>query len=196
MKNVKYVIIAIACICLICGGFFLFAQSNPAFTEKELTEVEKVIVKDLEKDYPKTPREVVKFYNRIVTAYYSGSITEEQLSDLVDQMVCLFDDELALINPRDEYYRSVLADVADYKEKKRTIVNSDVCDTNDVVYLDDQKEGTDNVDKLAYVNASYFINTNGEFTYTYQQFVLRKDENGRWKILVFYEIEGESEDDE
>ena len=40
MKNAKYVIIAIACICVICAGFFFFSQSNQEH-EKNLTEVEK-----------------------------------------------------------------------------------------------------------------------------------------------------------
>ena len=43
MKNAKYVIIAIACICVICAGFFLFSQGNQV-NEKDLTEIEKVIV--------------------------------------------------------------------------------------------------------------------------------------------------------
>ena len=83
----------------------------------------------------------------------------------------------------------------EYNEKNKRIVNSDVCDSNDVVYVDDVKDGSTEVDKLAYVNASYFVNTDGEFTNTYQQFVLRQDENGRWKILTFYQIEGEKSDD-
>ena len=46
MKNAKYLIIAIACICLICAGFFFLTQDNKT-DEKNLTEIEKVIVKDL-----------------------------------------------------------------------------------------------------------------------------------------------------
>ena len=38
MKNFKFVIIAIACIILICVGFYSFSQKNVT-TEKELTEV-------------------------------------------------------------------------------------------------------------------------------------------------------------
>lgn len=196
MKNAKYVIIAIACICLICGGFYLFAQSQTE-TEEQLTQAQKVILKDLEKDYPKTPRAVVSYFNQILECYYgSEEITDQQLEDLVDQAILLFDDELALINPRDEYYDAVIADIQNYKDMNKTIVKSDVADSNDVLYIDDEKEGTDNVDELAYVDATYFVNTNGDFAYTYQQFVLRKDEDGRWKILVFYEIEGDSSEDE
>lgn len=195
MKKARLIIIALACICLICGGYFLFSQNNTV-SEENLTEVEKVLVKDLKKDYPKTPREVVKFYNRIVQCYYSEKLSDKEIEDMADQMLYLLDEDLLVVNPRDEYYRSVVSDIKEYNEKNKRIVNSDVCDSNDVVYVDDVKDGSTEVDKLAYVNASYFVNTDGEFTNTYQQFVLRQDEDGRWKILTFYEVEGESGEDD
>lgn len=194
MKNAKYVIIAIACICVICAGFFFFSQDNKE-DEKNLTEIEKVIVKDLKNNYPKTPREVVKFYNKIVKCYYGDEPTEKQLNDLVDQMMYLMDDDLVLVNPRDTYYNSVVKDIAQYKDEKKQLVSTDVCDSNDVKYVTDDKDGGTEKDELAYVNASYFMNTDGKFAYTYQQFVLRQDEEGRWKILTFYQIEGEESDD-
>ena len=193
MKNAKYVIIAIACICLICAGFFFLSKDTQP-NEKNLTEIEKVIVKDLKNNYPKTPREVVKFYNRIVKCYYGDKPTEAQLNDLVDQMLLILDEDLLLVNPRNAYYNSVVKDIASYKEKNKTLVSTDVCDSNDVVYVTDEKDGANEKDKLAYVNASYFINSDGNFGYSYQQFVLRQDEDGCWKILTFYEIEGEDSD--
>ena len=194
MKNAKYVIIAIACICAICAGFFFFSQDNKE-QEKNLTEIEKVIVKDLKKNYPKTPREVVKFYNRIVKCYYGDTPTEEQLNDLVDQMLGIMDEDLLLVNSRDVYYNSVVSDIAQYKQEKKQLVSTDVCDSNEVKYVTDHKDGESQKDELAYVNASYFINTDGKFAYTYQQFVLRQDVDGRWKILTFYQVEGEDSDD-
>ena len=193
MKNAKYVIIAIACICLICAGFFFLSKDTQP-NEKNLTEIEKVIVKDLKNNYPKTPREVVKFYNRIVKCYYGDKPTEAQLNDLVDQMLLILDEDLLLVNPRNAYYNSVVKDIASYKEKNKTLVSTDVCDSNDVVYVTDEKDGANEKDKLAYVNASYFINSDGNFGYSYQQFVLRQDEDGCWKILTFYEIDGEDSD--
>ena len=195
MDKAKVIIIAIACVCLICMGYFFFSQGNVT-SEKELTDIEKVLVKDLKRDYPKTPREVVKFYNRIIKCYYGENLTEKEVEQMADQMLCLLDEDLLLVNPRSEYFRSVKKDIEQYKEQKKHIVSTDVCDSNDVEYVDDKKDGTDQVDKLAYVNASYFINTNGKFTNTYQQFVLRQDDDGRWKILTFYEVEGESEEDD
>lgn len=194
MKNAKYVIIAIACICVICAGFFFFSQDNKE-DEKNLTEIEKVIVKDLNNNYPKTPREVVKFYNRIVKCYYgSEEPTEKQLSKLVDQMICLMDEDLLLVNPRDVYYNSVVSDINQYKNQKKQLVSTDVCDTNDVKYVTDDKNGQAEKDNLAYVTASYFINTDGKFAYTYQEFVLRQDTKGNWKILTFYQIQGDESD--
>lgn len=194
MKNMKYVIIAVACICLICTGFYFFSKDKAA-TEADLTEVEKLITKDLEENYPKTPREVVKFYNRILCCYYGEELEDNQLEKLVDQTLLLLDEDLLLVNSRDEYYDSVVADIEKYKSEKKSVVSSDVCDSNDVKYVDDVKDGNTEVDEIAYVNASYFVNTNGNFAYTYQQFVLRKDDDGRWKILTFYEVEGEPSDD-
>lgn len=195
MKNLKYVIIAVACVCLICAGFYFVSKDNAA-TESDLTKVEKLIVKDLEENYPKTPREVVKFYNDIICSYYGEDLEGGQLEKLVDQMLLLLDEDLLLANPRDEYYDSVVADIQTYKEANKKVVSSDVCDSNDVVYVDDVKEGGAKVDKIAYVDVSYFVNTDGEFAYTYQEIVLRQDDDGNWKILTFYEVEGEPSEDE
>lgn len=195
MKKARIIIIAVVCIGLICGGYYFYSQNN-VINEEELTEVEKIIVKDLKKDYPKTPREVVKLYNRIVKCYYGEEMDDDQLEKMVDQMMTLLDEDLLLVNPRDEYYSSVVSEIEEYQKEKKVIVSTDVCDSNDVKYVDDKKDDANKIDKLAYVNASYFINTDGKFANTYQQFVLRQDEDGHWKILTFYEVEGESSEDE
>ena len=192
MKKITMIIVAIACVCLICGGFYFAIVNSEDGKEKELTEVEKLIVKDLDNDYPKTPREVIKLYNRIVTCYYDEDTTKEQLGDLVDQMVKLFDAELLLVNDRETYYSSVATEVASYKNRGRYIAEAKVCDSNDVVYIDDKEKN----DKVAYVTASYFIREKNDFEKTYQEFVLRKDADGKWKLVTFYLIKGEDSDDE
>ena len=194
MKNAKYVVIAIACICVICAGFFFFTQGNKE-TQKDLTEMEKVIVKDLKNSYPKTPREVVKYYNRIMKCYYGDTPTEEQYKALLEQERLLWDEDLLLNNPKDVHYQSVLNDIQYFKDNNIKLVSTDVCDSNDVLYVTDEKDGNTEVDQIAYVEASYFMNNNGKFVYTYQEYVLRQDENGRWKVLKFSVVEGEKSDD-
>ena len=195
MKNAKYAIIALACVCLICVGFYFFAESQTP-DETELTDIEKVIIKDLEKDYPKTPREVVKFYNRIYEGYYGGEATDEQVKKMSNQMLLLLDEELLELNPKEQYYQQVAKDIAEYKKAKKVLIKTDVADSNDIRYMDDEKAGSTEADKLAYVKAAYFVRADKTFTNTYQEFVLRQNAQGKWKIVAFYEIEGESSDDE
>lgn len=191
MKKTRLVILAIVCITLICGGFYYLIHVGKQNDEKELTEIQKILTKDLEKIYPKTPREVIKLYNRILLCYYDEKVTEEELEQLVEQAQLLFDEELLVINPKDKYLASIKDEIALYKEKNRQIVETSVGSSNDVLYKQDGD------DEIAYVTASYFTKENNAFSKTYQQYVLRKDQDGRWKMLAFYKVEGESlKDDE
>ncbi len=192
MKKTTIIVIAIACIALICGGFYFVLSNGAGDSEKELTEVEKILTRDLDNNYPKTPREVIKLYNRILTCYYDSETESEDLEKLVDQMMHLFDDELLLVNDKETYYASVLADVALFAEKEKVVVETDVCDSNDVKYVQD----ADKDDEIAYVTASYFVRESGEFYKDYQEHVLRKDADGRWKLVVSRQIEGEDFEDE
>lgn len=190
-KSIVRTIVAVVMILAIVGGYYIFTMQKRASVEDavELTEVQKVITKDIEANYPATPREVVKYYNRILTCFYNEEYSEDELYALGDQARLLFDEELLGNNPRDEYFAALKADIEDYHEKSKMITNSTVCDSNDVNYQ------TVDGDECAYVTASYFINESKKYDRTYQMYVLRKDEDGNWKILVFYQIEGESSDE-
>jgi hypothetical protein len=153
----------------------------------ELTETQKIITKNLDKDYPMTPREVVKFYNRISLCMCNEDFSDDELKSLCDQMLKLLDAELVEANPADQYYESAKAEVEQDHENSKTIMSSSVSDTNDVQYQ------TVDGDECAYVTASYFINENKKYSRTYQTFVLRKDDDGNWKILTWYRTEGDSE---
>lgn len=187
-KTIVRVMIAVFAVMLIVGSYYYFTvyKSVGAEDNVELTEVQEVITKDLKDNYPATPREVVKCYNRIQECFYNESYTDEELYDLGDQARMLMDEELLANNPRDPYFDALKADIAEFEEKDIKIVSSDVCDSNDVQY---QKiDG----DECAYVTASYFLDEAKSYSRTYQMYVLRKDEDGNWKILVFYQVEGDS----
>ena len=192
MKKIGVVILAVLCVGMTCLGFFFVKRNADSNQNKdvELTEVEKLITKDLSKNYPATPREVVKLYNRIITCYYEQDYTDEQLDQLADQAWCLFDEELQENNPKDQYLMSVELDIANYEQRERYIAQSDVCDSQDVLYK------TIDGDEIAYVNASYFVREGSTYDKSYQQYVLRQDAQDRWKILVFYQIAEPSEEEE
>lgn len=185
MKKVRIVIIAVVLVGLVCGGFYYMSSKKDVSVENktELTTLDKLILKDLESNYPSTPRAVVKLYNQIITCYYSAGFKDDEFEKLVDQALLLFDDELKAKNPKDEYMETLSNEIEEYKTKDKTISQTAVCSSNDVLYRND------NGDEIAYVNASYFIKEGKEHVKTYEQYVLRKDEKGNWKILGYYEIE-------
>ena len=178
-KKVRVIVIAVACIAILCGGFFLFTQGLNAGNPDKLTEVQKIIVTDLEKNYPPSPRSVVELYNRIVHCYHSEGLKKDELSKLVDQMMLLWDKDLLVKNTKEEYLLSVQADIQLYKQAKKTIMSMSICDLDDVEYKTDDRNG----DKLAFVDTTYFVNNNGEFTNSYMRVGLRKDDKGNWKII-------------
>ena len=188
MKKTRIVILAIVIVAAICTAFYIVNNNSKkeSAKEAELTEIQKITTRNMEKDYPATPREVIKFYNRIVKCYYGRQYSDDELEQLVDQALSMFDDDLLKKNEKESYIESVKSDAAQYEEDNKSISQTDVCDSNDVKYM------TDNGDDIAYVTASYFIKTGSSYTKTYQEYVLRKDDDGDWKILTFYKIEGES----
>ena len=182
MKKVGITVAAAVCVVLLCVGFYFMKNSDGSQASKE----------NLTDDYPKTPRAVIKLYNQIITSYYSGNYTDDEFDKLIDQARMLFDQELADNNSKDDYKKSVETSIADYKNRSFKIRQTNVCDSDDVKYLTDDSNG----DKLAYVRASYFTEENKKFDKTYQMYVLRKDDNGDWKIRTFYKIKGNSTEEE
>ena len=178
MKKVGITVAAAVCVVLLCVGFYFMKNSDGSQASKEnLTVVQRINEKNLTDDYPKTPRAVIKLYNQIITSYYSGNYTDQELADN---------------NSKDDYKKSVETCIADYKNRSFKIRQTNVCDSDDVKYLTDDSNG----DKLAYVTASYFTEENKKFDKTYQMYVLRKDDNGDWKIRTFYKIKGNSTEEE
>lgn len=190
-RSVIRIVVAIVLIGVIVGGYYWFTVSKGASADEagDLTEVQKVITKDLEANYPATPREVVKYYNRIISCFYNESYSEEELYELGDQARLLFDEELLANNPRDEYFTALKAEIEYYHENSKTIMNTNVCDSNDVTFQ------TVDGDECAYVTASYFVDEDKSYSRTYMMYILRKDENGNWKILGFDQIKGDSLDE-
>lgn len=189
-KKLWIIIAAAACVALVLGGYYFFVKSSPSVEDAaELTEVQKITTKMLEKDYPNTPREVVKLYNRIIKCFYNDTYTDEEFYALGDQARLLFDEELLENNPRDAYFSTLKSDIENYHEQQKVIMSTNVCDSNEVNFQ------TVDGAECAYVEASYFIEEGKKYNRTYQTYVLRKDEQERWKILVYYRTEGEDSDE-
>lgn len=183
MKKVnarKTVIIMLIFTVIILAFYYKITNNNDKNGDsivKPKTEIEKLINKDLENSYPGSPREVVNFYSRIIKCFYESDLKEEQLDALTIQVRKLFDDELILNNPNEEYLEDLKEEIIEYKDAKRVIVNYIIQKSSMVEYS--KSENRD----YASIIASYTLKEKDERSKTYEQFILRQDENGNWKIL-------------
>ncbi len=186
-RRIGIVFLALLCTILVCGSYYLLKSKIRVHPDEaeDLTKIEKITTRDLKNDYPSTPREVVKFYNKIILSYYEEDYTDEEFESLLTQAQGLMDDELLENNSIDTYRAAVEEEISNYKKRDRSIRQSSVCDSDDVLFTTD----TDKGDELAYVTATYFVKEKNEFTRTYQMYVLRKDDEGLWKILTYYQID-------
>ncbi len=190
-RAIRIAITAIICIGLVLGYYYYLSHRQDGTSSEssaDLTEVDIIISQDFSKNYPSTPRAVVKWYNRIITALYAQDYTDAQFEAMADQIRALLDEELLSYNERITYLASLKADVANYKNREKTIVQSSVSSSNDITYE------TVNGYYCAYVQAYYFCREGSAYSRTYEEFVLRKDDSGNWKILTFQQVEGDAND--
>lgn len=147
-------------------------------------EVDKVLNKDLEERYPYTVREVVQFFVRIQKCYYNEEYTEEELVKLAYKATELFDTELVAGNPFDEYYGDLKEEIELYDKTGKYIYKVMLEENSEVIYS--------TVDEQAYasINCIYYLKDEKGTSKVEETYILRKDENDRWKILGWKEYEG------
>lgn len=135
----------------------------------------KLLDRDLDADYPETPREVAKYYSGITKALYSG-LEDRDVEALAYKILELYDDEFLQNNPEDKYLKNLYSDIAAWNKEKRTITN--------YLLVNDELETKETVDNKEYatVYVSYIIMDKGK-TSEVRKYLLRKNDDGNWKIL-------------
>ena len=194
MKSVlRWIVIGAILAALVLGYYWYLSNldhsnDNESSKETKVEEVDRILNKDLDAAYPETPRGVVKWYNRIITEYYAGEHSDSEITGLANQTRKLLDEELLEKNPEDAYLASVKADIASWNDRKAKIVTTEVCSSNNVRYE------TVNGYECAYVTAYYCTKENVDIVQSYQEFCLRKDKDGKWKILTWRLTTGDESD--
>lgn len=140
-----------------------------------LSEVDKIINEDLTSNYPETPREVVKFFGRIMKALYDRP-KEDEINPLAMKVRELYDEEFLDNNPEDTYLTNLKTDIAQWVKKDRRITNFLM--ENESTEVEKEVDG----EKYSIHYISYTIQENGKFTETWRV-LLRQDKFKRWKIL-------------
>ena len=157
-------------------------------TQTTLTETDLILQKDFTNDYPKTPREVVKWYNRIIKEYYAEKHTKKETNALIKQQRALLDKDLLAANPKATFYKNVKANIKDYAKRDEKIIIVKTCSSSDITYA--KVKGYN----CAYATSYYFSREGNDYSRTFQEFCLRQDDNGNWKILTWKLTEGDPDD--
>ena len=155
---------------------YLSNKSHKVHEETTMTYVETTLSRNLENNYPPTPKEVLKYYNELQKCLYNEDCTEEQLDSLILKVRELYDEELLENNSLASQSIQLKQEIKLYKEKKRRITSASVASSANVIY--------DTVDgyEFAKLNCGYNVMEGNNSNPTTQVFLLRKDSNRRWKI--------------
>lgn len=179
-SNIRGIIVLVVLAALIVGYYFYLANHEREYSEDEVetTRVQEILLKDISKSYPATPKEVVKLYSDITLCFYDETYSEEELYDLAMMSHKLLDDELAKKNPEEEYYQNLVNEIADYKEKNYVI---SAYSTSSSIDIENEKFQSDGY-SWTKVYCYYTIRRGTVITTIEEVFLLRKDESGYWKI--------------
>ncbi|MBE5970219.1 MAG: hypothetical protein E7242_08310 [Lachnospiraceae bacterium] len=187
-KKVKFEVknaFGIVVIIVVVIVFLLMLGSRGTNIRDRANEKSKLVSIDLVKDYPSTPREVVTLYSRITKCLYGEEYDDDEYKMLLERLRFLMDQELLDKNPYSEHYNNVKKDVAEYKAESKVILSYKVANSDAIQYQN--LEGKD----YAMVDVQYNMRSDeGEFK-TKQQFVLRKDVDGSWRILYWLSMDSD-----
>ncbi|MDF2538991.1 MAG: hypothetical protein K0S76_2012 [Herbinix sp.] len=142
---------------------------------EELTDVQKLLQKDLDTNYPETPREVVKLHSNMLKILYT-ELNDEDTQALALKIRELYDEEFLANNPETTYLKDLYAEISEWKKVNRKIANYIL------VNEDQEQENTVDGEKYADVYVSYTIQEKGKFAEVWR-FLLRMSDEGKWKIL-------------
>lgn len=177
-KMTTQVTIVVMILIVIVVGYYCYLvnRSHRAEQEKSLTAVENVLLRDLEHNYPPTPKEVIRYYNDILKCFYNEECSREEIEALALKARGLYDQELLNHNEWNTYIFNLEAEIQDFQEQKRKISNVSLASSTDV------DEFTQDGYKFAKIRCGYNILQGRESSSSVHVYLLRKDKDNHWKI--------------
>ncbi len=182
-KNVKTSIVILLMVVAGIAYYYYLSNRTPSVDATQQAvdnqELGDLLSRDVDNNYPQSPKEVVKLYMRIAKQYYGNNISEDQIDTLGKQARRLFDDELKSKQSEDEFLKALKQEISDYNNQNRYISDYKIESSRDVKYK------TLNNKKYASIDTLFYIRQSDNLIYSYTRFTLRQDNNGRWKILYW-----------
>lgn len=187
-SGIKGLVIGIILISLVIGYYYYLSSKGASKVEEvsvEMSAVQEALLRNLENNYPPSPREVVKYFGQITQCFYGEEYTEEEQYDLAMQIQKLYDDELVANKTQQQYLDDLQWDIDNMKEQKIVVSSYSPASSTDVEYF------SQNGYEFARLNCTFTLRRETDISITEQIFVLRKDKQGHWKIYGWKPVEEE-----
>lgn len=178
MKNNKKIII-IVILAMVGVGYYFYLSNKPSSTTEKVVKTSKlddILTEDIS-SVTNTPKSTVKFYSEILNYLYNEGPDEEQITELGKKAREVMDIELIENNPEETYFVELDTDVSEYAQARRIIMGYAIDSSDEVEYYTEENR------EYAVVNATYTLRESDTFTKANEEYILRKDEEGYWKIL-------------
>ena len=180
-------VLAVMVITVFALYYYLVNKVERSDPEVETSAVEDVLLKNLETDYPATVREVIKYYNEIMSCYYGENPTDEELKKLADKAMELYDAELVDYQSEEMYIEDLKAEIAAFAASDTVLSHVALSSSTAVDYY------TYNGRECAQIRCIYTMRQKTGLMAIKEVYVLRKDDSGRWKILGWTPAEDKTE---
>ena len=181
---------------LLVGGILLFylhltrrnseavsAEAAGSRAVQEMTAAQKLVAEAPFKEYPSTPVQLVKYYNDLTVCLYNEDCTDDEQKALVLLMRKYLDEELLTNQTEAEQLIELRKDLETFKKQEIKIYSVDVTPSLDVDFFnyDDHECARlySNYTMKGIVDGSMAYNT------IRQVFILRRNEEGHWKIYGY-----------
>ena len=180
-KNKVIIIISILAAVCVLYYFYISTNNKTETTEdkKVNEEVESLNNRNINVTYPATPREAVEYYSEILSYLYSGKASEKEIEELGMKCRLMLDEELLAENSESDYMKNLKAEIKQYKEEHKSISTVIVEKSGDVEYKTFQSH------YYAFVECAYYVKGESSTSRTLETYALRKDSEGKWKILYW-----------
>lgn len=178
---------------LMIGGLAYYTYLNDRARnrqeEEQSSETQQLLEYDFANDYPKTVRETVKLHCNYLKNAYNDKFTEDELFTVNKQIRQLFDDELLAINTEDKQLKGLKDEIQLYKDNKQKFVSFALAEGSQVQY------NTEDSVEYAKIKVSLIIKVGSASASVDEEYILRKDSEGKWKILGWQRINNPSSEE-
>ncbi len=176
-KGIRGMVVFLFLICLLVGYYFYLSNKvggNEA--ETETTKVQEVLLRDLSRNYPASPKEVLRYYSELLQCMYNEECSEQELEQMAERAMEICDADLVSYQS-EEFITRLKSDVTAYKEQDVQISSYKTSSSTDVEYF--TKDGRE----CASLFCSYTLRKGTSLQILEEVFIMRKDEDGHWKIF-------------